>query len=132
MGCNGWSQTAPPGMAHLEKTGHASLYVTKNNLVFKGSLELSCLMPHPLMEVIVQLEYILSLRAKTSTSQVELSSTFTVTLVACWGVWSPYTEEGVAREGEETVNIELKKGPGYTPIEVPCSPHDICYKVHHV
>lgn len=132
MGCNGWSQNAPPSVAHLEKTSHTSSYATKNSLIFKGSLELSHLTPHPFTEVIVQLEYVLSLHAKAS-SNVELlaTPTFTIILVACWGVWLPYVEEGVVREEEETVNIELKRGPGYTPHTLPCSAHDHCYQVYH-
>ena len=64
---NGWQFTSSPVIGYLEKVSpstRASLrssgYGPRNNLVLRGSLEVTDIIPHPLVEVVLQLEYVVS------------------------------------------------------------------------
>lgn len=61
----------PPAIGYLEKVSPFSLShggslrgstygQRRNNLVLKGSLEISNIVPHPLVDVVLQLEYVIS------------------------------------------------------------------------
>lgn len=123
---NGWTHSSLPFIAHLTKASSSGESSTTprtsgNTLVFRGSLELTHLYPHHLMEVILQLEYIFGFGKGTS------SPPHTVTIIVCWGVWLPFVNESMNEE-EERVNLELKRGPGYVPNIIPNSAHKTCYE----
>ncbi len=68
---NGWQFIGPPAIGYLEKVspfpsslsssrGGSTHGPRRNNLILKGSLEISDVVAHPLMEIVLQLEYVVT------------------------------------------------------------------------
>ena len=80
MPYNGWNFSSSSIITYLEKvsldtplhhTGSLKLHHSAHNhLVFRGSVELMDLVPHPLMEVVLQLEYVVTWTSPSLQSKV--------------------------------------------------------------